>query len=83
MNGVGAHEVVIETPDHDSVAGRRCRVDAVADVLLAFRERMIDLKKDPRFEYILVLQEPRRGRGRLARASRTRSSSPRRSSPSW
>ena len=55
MNGVGAHEVVIETPRHDaSLAG--LSVDAVTDVLLAFRERMVDLKKDPRFAYVLVFK---------------------------
>src|SRR5207244_9525169 len=55
MNGVGAHEVVIETPRHDaSLAG--LSVDAVADVLFAFRERMLDLKKDPRFAYVLVFK---------------------------
>ena len=55
MNGVGAHEVVIETPDH---AGSLATmpVEAIADVLLAFRERVIDLKKDPRFDYILVFK---------------------------
>src|SRR5256714_1496763 len=55
MNGVGAHEVVIETPEHGaSLAG--LSVDAVADVLFAFRERMLDLKKDPRFAYVLVFK---------------------------
>src|SRR5215475_12046667 len=55
MNGVGAHEVVIETPHHGaSLAG--LSVDAVADVLFAFRERMLDLKKDPRFAYVLVFE---------------------------
>jgi len=55
MNGVGAHEVVIETPQHTaSLAG--LPVDAVADVLLACRERMLDLKKDPRFAYVLVFK---------------------------
>jgi UDPglucose--hexose-1-phosphate uridylyltransferase len=55
MNGVGAHEVVIETPEHDgSLASMSA--DAVTEVLLAFRERMLDLKKDPRFEYILVFK---------------------------
>jgi UDPglucose--hexose-1-phosphate uridylyltransferase len=55
MNGVGAHEVVIETPDHAATLAT-LPADAVADVLLAFRERMVDLKKDPRFEYILVFK---------------------------
>jgi UDPglucose--hexose-1-phosphate uridylyltransferase len=55
MNGVGAHEVVIETPDHGATLAT-LPADAVADVLLAYRERMVDLKKDPRFEYILVFK---------------------------
>ena len=55
MNGVGAHEVVIETPHHAaSLAG--LSVDTVTDVLCAFRERMLDLKKDPRFAYVLVFK---------------------------
>ena len=55
MNGVGAHEVVIETPEHTASLAT-LPADAVADVLLAYRERMVDLKKDPRFEYILVFK---------------------------
>jgi UDPglucose--hexose-1-phosphate uridylyltransferase len=55
MNGVGAHEVVIETPDH-AASLATLSADAVADVLLAFRERVLDLKKDPRFEYVLVFK---------------------------
>jgi UDPglucose--hexose-1-phosphate uridylyltransferase len=55
MNGVGAHEVVIETPEH-AASLATLSTDAVADVLLAFRERLLDLKKDPRFEYVLVFK---------------------------
>jgi UDPglucose--hexose-1-phosphate uridylyltransferase len=55
MNGVGAHEVVIESPDHEATLAT-LPVDAVADVLLAYRDRVVDLKKDPRFEYILVFK---------------------------
>jgi UDPglucose--hexose-1-phosphate uridylyltransferase len=55
MNGVGAHEVVIETPDHGASLATM-PAEAVAEVLLAFRERMLDLKKDPRFEYVLVFK---------------------------
>src|SRR5213594_745043 len=55
MNGVGAHEVVIETPQHGASLADLA-VDTVADVLFAFRERMLDLKKDPRFTYILVFK---------------------------
>jgi len=55
MNGVGAHEVVIEAPQH-ATSLAELPVDTVADVLLAFRERMLDLKKDPRFAYVLVFK---------------------------
>jgi UDPglucose--hexose-1-phosphate uridylyltransferase len=55
MNGVGAHEVVIEAPQHEATLAAM-PLDAVADVLLAFRERMLDLKKDARFQYILIFK---------------------------
>ena len=55
MTGVGAHEVVIETPEHTgSLAAMP--VESLAEVLLAFRERIIDLKKDSRFQYILIFK---------------------------
>ena len=55
MNGVGAHEVIIEAPDHHASLAT-LTVDAVADVLCAYRERVLDLKKDPRFDYVLVFK---------------------------
>jgi UDPglucose--hexose-1-phosphate uridylyltransferase len=55
MNGVGAHEVVIESPEHTATLAT-LPVDTVADVLMAYRERVLDLKKDPRFEYVLVFK---------------------------
>ncbi len=55
MNGIGAHEVVVETPDHqarwwDLVPGQ------MVQILTAFRERILDLGRDPRFKYILVFK---------------------------
>jgi len=55
MNGIGAHEVIIETPDHNtSLAGLPPR--HVEDVLWAFRDRILDLKKDTRFRYVMVFK---------------------------
>lgn len=55
MNGVGAHEVVIETAEHTSdypdLPSNRSQ-----DVIWAFRDRIMDLKKDARFEYILIFK---------------------------
>jgi UDPglucose--hexose-1-phosphate uridylyltransferase len=55
MNGIGAHEVIIETPDH-SASLATLSDQAVEDVLWAFRDRMLDLKKDKRFRYILIFK---------------------------
>lgn len=55
MNGVGAHEVIVETPDHAaSLASLPER--AVEDVLWAYRDRMLDLKNDKRFRYVLIFK---------------------------
>lgn len=55
MNGVGAHEVIIETPDHkDMLADLPAK--HITGVLRAYRDRMADLKRDLRFRYILVFK---------------------------
>jgi UDPglucose--hexose-1-phosphate uridylyltransferase len=55
MNGIGAHEVIIETPQHqDSLT--TMGVDAVEQVLWSFRERVQDLKQDRRFRYIIIFK---------------------------
>ena len=55
MNGIGAHEVIIETPEHnlDLVT---MSPNAVREVFWAYRERMIDLQRDRRFQYILIFK---------------------------
>lgn len=55
MNGIGAHEVVIESPDHEKELSE-LSVGQIEQVLLAFRERMRDLRNDLRFRYILVFK---------------------------
>jgi UDPglucose--hexose-1-phosphate uridylyltransferase len=55
MNGIGAHEVIIETPEH-SLTLATMPVRRVEDVLWAYRDRILDLKKDRRFKYILIFK---------------------------
>lgn len=55
MNGIGAHEVIIETPEHTATLASLPET-AVMDVLWTYRERMVDLKKDPRFDYVLIFK---------------------------
>ncbi len=55
MSGVGAHEVVIESPDHDA-AIERLPPAHLAEVFRAYRDRIVDLSKDPRLEYVMVFK---------------------------
>ena len=69
MNGVGAHEVIIETPKH--VSGIADLDDGqINKVLLTYIERINDLHKDRRFKYVLVFKNY----GSLAGASSIRHS---------
>ncbi len=55
MNGVGAHEVIIETPHHFQHLGD-APVDHIQKVLWIYRERLVDLLRDQRFKYILIFK---------------------------
>jgi len=62
MNGVGTHEVVIETPEHNSSLADLPQRQ-IEEVLWAFRDRVIELKKDPRFRYIMIFKNHGREAG--------------------
>ncbi len=55
MNGIGAHEVIIETPDHTATLAS-LPAKRIEDVLWTFRDRILDLKKDRRFKYVLIFK---------------------------
>lgn len=55
MNGVGAHEVIIETPTHESNVGELSEKQ-FEDVIWACRDRVLDLRKDKRFRYVLIFK---------------------------
>jgi UDPglucose--hexose-1-phosphate uridylyltransferase len=61
MRSLGAHEVVIESPDHH-LRLSLLSDENVAQVLRAFATRLVDLKKDRRFRYVSVF----RNQGKLA-----------------
>ena len=62
MSGIGAHEVVIETTDHDKTFATMSEAE-IARVLWAFRDRVHDLKNDIRFRYILLFKNHGAGAG--------------------
>ncbi len=55
IEGTGAHEVIIETPGHDLTIAD-LPPEHIKWILLAYRERIRDLFKDPRFKYALVFK---------------------------
>lgn len=64
MNGIGAHEVIIETPDHHLNLADASPAQ-MERILTAYRERLLDLRRDVRFRYMLVF----RNYGQVAGAS--------------
>lgn len=77
MNGIGAHEVVIETPDHDKDLVD-LSLNQITQVFLAYKIRMLDLKKDVRFRYVIAFKNQAKPPARLSNTP-TRKSSRRRS----
>jgi UDPglucose--hexose-1-phosphate uridylyltransferase len=62
--GVGAHEVIVETPRSDAELAD-LKIDEVAMVLHAWRARLLDLRRDVRLRYSLIFKD----KGREAGAS--------------
>ena len=55
MNGVGAHELVIESPRHADTL-RTLPPAALEDVVHAYQERIVDLRRDTRFRSVVVFK---------------------------
>ena len=55
MRSLGAHEIVVENPDHRAALSQQSDED-IAHVLRAYISRIVDLKKDRRFRYVTVFR---------------------------
>lgn len=55
MRNVGAHEIVVEHPDHHLPLSQQSD-ENIAQVIRAYVSRVVDLKKDRRFRYITVFR---------------------------
>ena len=64
MSGVGAHEVIIECPHHESRTAK-LSADAVRDTLQAYVDRLSDLRNDRRLQHAVIFKNT----GALAGAS--------------
>jgi UDPglucose--hexose-1-phosphate uridylyltransferase len=55
LTGIGAHEVIIETPNA-KLALEDLDIVAIAEIFASYRERIIDLDKDLRFQHIYIFK---------------------------
>ncbi len=55
MNGIGAHEVIIESPGHEDLLWN-LSAEHIGLVFKAFRDRLTDLEQDPRFRYVMIFK---------------------------
>ena len=64
MNGVGAHEIVIETNQHIANMADLSE-EQITRVLNCYSERITDLEKDSRLKYVLVFKNYGKDRERI------------------
>ncbi len=62
MNGIGAHEVIVETPSHNEPFSQM-EPERLVNVFFAYRDRTVDLGRDPRFQYVIVFKNFGRAAG--------------------
>src|SRR5947209_7783492 len=55
MNGIGAHEVIIECPHHE-ITMASLTEENIREVFWVYRDRLVDLKKDPRLVYGMLFK---------------------------
>lgn len=55
MNGIGAHEVIVECP-HREPNLSRLSIENIRDVLSVYRDRLVDLNRDPRLAHALIFK---------------------------
>lgn len=62
INGMGVHEVVIETARHDEHLAEMT-VQQVQEIIWAYRDRSIEMRKDSRLESVMIFKNHQREAG--------------------
>jgi UDPglucose--hexose-1-phosphate uridylyltransferase len=62
MNGVGAHEIIVETSRHDRNL-HELEIEEISDVIKAYIARIVDLEGDRRVRYVLIFKNHGEGAG--------------------
>jgi UDPglucose--hexose-1-phosphate uridylyltransferase len=60
MNSIGIHEVVVESPDHYT-ALQDATSNQVREVIWAYKQRLLEIKKNPRFKHFMVVKNSGKG----------------------
>jgi UDPglucose--hexose-1-phosphate uridylyltransferase len=55
MHGVGAHEVILECPFHE-ITMANLSEENIREILWVYRDRLVDLKKDPRLVFGMIFK---------------------------
>lgn len=55
MEGIGAHEIIIETPEHDKDLVD-LDLNHIKDIFLMYKARILDLKNDQRLKYVMAFK---------------------------
>ena len=55
MHGIGAHEVIVESPDHDRGLADQ-PVEQLTAIAGLWKSRLVDLMRDTRFKYVLLFK---------------------------
>ncbi len=55
MNGVGIHEVIVETPNH-ALTTALLPVESVAEILSAYLQRFTEISADPRIAHVTIFK---------------------------
>ena len=55
MGGCGAHEVIVESPEHSIVLAQQ-PIDQIQTVLQMLQARSLDLLRDPRFQTVVIFK---------------------------
>lgn len=62
MNGIGAHEIIVETPRHDASL-HDLDNQQLCNVLRAYKARIVDLEGDERIRHVLIFKNQGEGAG--------------------
>jgi UDPglucose--hexose-1-phosphate uridylyltransferase len=64
MNSIGANEIIVESPEHDS-RPEDMGLEQMIRVITLYRNRVADLQKDSRLRYVLIYKDSGKNAGEI------------------